>query len=128
MQTLRPLLAALLLAALVPGVAADGRIYRWVDAQGRVHYGDQPARGASEVRVPRVDASGSPAPAAPAISQADCDRTRAELDNYRQAKDIVERDALGKERRYTPEERQQLIAITEGKLAAACGAVPRPAS
>lgn len=119
MQTLRPLLAALLLAALVPGVAADGRIYRWVDAQGRVHYGDQPARGASEVRVPRVDASGSPA---------DCDRTRAELDNYRQAKDIVERDALGKERRYTPEERQQLIAITEGKLAAACGAVPRPAS
>lgn len=42
-----PLIAALLLASLGAGTHATGQVYRWVDWQGRVHYGDRPPAGAS---------------------------------------------------------------------------------
>jgi glutaredoxin len=49
----RPLLAACLLAA----AAAAGAQYKWTDAEGRVHYGDNPPRDAK-----KIEKLGMPAP------------------------------------------------------------------
>jgi glutaredoxin len=54
-----PLFAAVLLAAAVCSPA--GAQYRWVDAEGKIHYGDSPPRDAKEVRSLNVRA----APAGP---------------------------------------------------------------
>lgn len=40
----------LLCALLLPGLAV-AEIYRWVDAQGRVHFGQQPPAGAEQIEV-----------------------------------------------------------------------------
>lgn len=39
-----------LLCILLPGLAS-AQIYRWTDAQGRVHFGEKPAAGATPVEV-----------------------------------------------------------------------------
>jgi len=44
----------MLLPGLLPGLAAAG-VYRWVDGQGRVHFGDQPVAGAQALEVPAFD-------------------------------------------------------------------------
>ena len=43
---------AIIVAATV-GAQADGKVYRWVDEQGKVHFGDRapPAAGATEVKI-----------------------------------------------------------------------------
>lgn len=41
----------LLLLALAPALAAATTVYRWVDAQGVVHYSDQPHPGAKKVET-----------------------------------------------------------------------------
>lgn len=38
------------LAALVPS-AAFGQLYKWIDADGSVNYGDSPPKGARDVRI-----------------------------------------------------------------------------
>ena len=43
-----------LLAGLPLPATADG-VYRWVDAQGRTHFGDQPVRGAQTLDIPAFD-------------------------------------------------------------------------
>ncbi|EWC40033.1 DUF4124 domain-containing protein [Stutzerimonas stutzeri] len=40
----------LLTAALMP-VLAGAEIYRWTDAEGRVHFGQRPAAGAEQIQV-----------------------------------------------------------------------------
>jgi hypothetical protein len=56
---MRHLVALLILACLSP--AAAGEIYRWTDAQGRVHFGDRPPAGAGEA----LPLTSSPTPPAP---------------------------------------------------------------
>lgn len=56
--------AVLLFAALLlvlPGIIRAGGIYRWVDANGSIHYSDQPVPGAQTIRTsaPRL---GEPVP------------------------------------------------------------------
>ncbi|HQU16365.1 MAG: hypothetical protein B7Z66_12930 [Chromatiales bacterium 21-64-14] len=61
--------ALLMILSLFPGVGAGAGIYRWVGADGSVHFGDQPgALGATRV---------TPAPAPPASE--DPDRAEHEL-------------------------------------------------
>ncbi len=48
--TMRPLLSAVLIMLVLPGVAG-AEIYRWVDAQGRVHFGERPLEGAQRLEV-----------------------------------------------------------------------------
>jgi hypothetical protein len=71
----KPLLKLLPLAALLVGVAhAD--IYRWKDAQGRVHYGDQPpATGAQ-----KIEESPPPSPLSPEEANAQLEAIRAKRD------------------------------------------------
>ncbi len=51
----------ILLLALWPLIGMAG-VYKWVDDEGRVHYGDQPGAGSNATQMPEFDA-GSPAPA-----------------------------------------------------------------
>lgn len=46
--------------ALMPLGAHAGKLYRWVDAQGKVHYGDTPPADAAQVEAKKL--SGSVAP------------------------------------------------------------------
>jgi glutaredoxin len=56
----RALLIALLLAAC--GAAAAQSIYRWVDAQGKIHYTSEPPPGTRKEQVrPRVNSYAAPA-------------------------------------------------------------------
>jgi len=68
MRTLLGLVAAGLLscAALVPSALAAGTTtYRWVDAQGIVHYSDTPHPGAEQIQLSGAQTyHGTPAPAA----------------------------------------------------------------
>ena len=47
----------LLLSLVLHSTAASAAIYRWVDADGRVHFSDRRVQGAEAVRVPRPPAS-----------------------------------------------------------------------
>ncbi len=51
--SIRVLLVALLAALAAPAFAA-GQMYRWVDAEGRVHYSDKPQPGAEELAIPEA--------------------------------------------------------------------------
>ncbi len=52
---MRMMLAATLLSLVVPATAG-AEVYRWTDAEGRVHYGDRAPAGAAE----RVDLPSAP--------------------------------------------------------------------
>ena len=122
-----------LCSLLVVGVAAAGdRVYRWKGPDGKIYFGDTPPAGAQDVssvdmRVPgRAGPSTPPAP--PPMSEeqlaardADCANKRTQLKSYRSATRLIERDALGREREYTPEERQRLVAKVEAELQTQCG-------
>ncbi len=43
--------AILFLATVVTGTAAAGEIYKWIDADGNVQYGDRPSGAESEVQL-----------------------------------------------------------------------------
>ena len=55
----------IVLAALVVCSTASAQMYKWVDKDGKVRYGDTPPPGAksSQVRTPVSGAAASPAPA-----------------------------------------------------------------
>lgn len=119
-------LACILLLALVAGGADAGKVYRWVDAQGKVHYGDRPdgAKAAVEVRpgvtttVP--DATPGSDAGAEAKRAALCTQKREQLGTYKNASRIVEKDSLGNEKEFTAEEQLKLIEKTERDIEALC--------
>lgn len=122
-------IACLIVLAASIGPAAAEKVYRWVDAQGKVHYSDQPRGNAQPVEVKPGSGPGNPAAAAPAPSDTqsavqkavDCEKQRSQLETYRQAERIVEKDALGTEREYTAEQKERLVKLTEESFRAACG-------
>lgn len=132
---MRVLVLLLLGCLLLPGLASAGKVYRWVDAQGRVHYGDQPARDARELRqldAPRPAASN----AAPEQSESEptadasedaaaarataCTAKREQLKSYETATTLIEKDTLGREREYSSEERAQLVERARGEVQSLC--------
>ncbi|MEO5691632.1 MAG: DUF4124 domain-containing protein [Usitatibacter sp.] len=52
---------AVLLAALLCGVDAQAQIYKWVDAQGRTHYGEKPADGTPATAIAAPSPPSEPA-------------------------------------------------------------------
>lgn len=114
-----------LLLILAFSAAAAGKTYRWVDAQGKLHYGDQPPANAVPV-TPKLatgdNGSGSPAsgPPAAALAPEECARRKSQLDGYRDASAITETDGLGNKREYTEDQRKQLIARTEQSIRDGC--------
>lgn len=126
-----------LCSLLVVGVAAAGdRVYRWKGADGKVHFGDTPPSGAQDVSNVDTRFAGRAGPSTPPVApplsdeqlaarDADCANKRSQLNSYRNATRLIERDALGREREYTPEERQQLVTKVEAELQTQCGDDPR---
>lgn len=116
--------AGIMLAGmLLSTAAAAGQVYKWVDASGHFHFSDTPQPGWTRVDAQRanvVDATVVPPSDDDAQKAAQCKQKRETLNGYRNASRIVERDALGVERVYTDEQRQQLIAKAEQEAAAAC--------
>jgi Domain of unknown function (DUF4124) len=58
-----PLQLLLLLVAVMPAVTASAGVYRWVDENGRVHFGDRPSAGADtsdEVMIRKQAPSSAP--------------------------------------------------------------------
>lgn len=122
---------ALLCAAAVSGVHA-GQVYKWVDPSGRVHFSDTPQPGWRA-----VDLNESPATSTAAESDAadsgdqvgprdqlraeECQRAKTQLATYKSATKIVERDALGKDKEYSNEERLQLLEQTQKRVKDFCG-------
>jgi Domain of unknown function (DUF4124) len=50
----KALFQILLVLSLVPGLVQADAVYKWVDAQGNVHYTDHPHVGAEKVQLPRT--------------------------------------------------------------------------
>ncbi|HEX4896098.1 MAG TPA: DUF4124 domain-containing protein [Solimonas sp.] len=141
MDQRRPLAVALLLGLSLSAVA--GPVYKYVDPQGRVHYADraQPGWTAVDVRPPPTSSpppetpadpageNGEPgatppaadASATPARDPQACKNQREQLETYKAAAKITEKDGLGREREYTAQERDMLIRQTEQQVKASCG-------
>ena len=51
-----------LLLALVFSVSVAAEVYKWIDEEGRVHYGDRPGGSSNVTRLPGFEASSSPPP------------------------------------------------------------------
>lgn len=147
-MALKSKLFAVLMCAATFAVSA-GQVYKWVDPNGRVHFSDTPRPGWTA-----VDLKSAPTPSAdPAAAEAapqdepssgdadtaaetgvtdrerlraeECKRRKEQLESYRQATKIVERDAQGKEKQYSETERLQLIEQTQRQIAELCGPPPQ---
>lgn len=107
---MKPLLFALLL--LLPTVAlAD--YYQWRDAQGHVHFGDQPPANARDVKPIKSGASASkPEGIAPASDPERRQRTQKLLDAWQAEHKAAERDEE-RSRAATAESRQRCAALRD---------------
>lgn len=139
----RMILTGSLLLALSTGAMA-GQIYKWVDAQGNVHFGAQPPEGQAATSVnPNISQPKLPAPA-PAKAQTDAGEQQAIDEKVKEdiAKQEAERkkycetmrtnlsqlqnnprvrvESEGEVRRLTEEERQARIAESEKAIKENC--------
>lgn len=132
----------LLLLAL--GTAAAGEVYRWVDDNGVLHYGDRPPKGADAERVQPErlgfdSAAGAQGEAAgdartgtagedagdqtertARIRQEQCQQARERLESYRTAARMQIQEGDDETRDMTAEERVQAIARAEADVADLC--------
>jgi uncharacterized protein DUF4124 len=94
--------------------AAQGKLYRWTDKDGNVHYGDVPEGGnAQQVDPHALAPSDSPPPAATGASAADCQLKTTQLATYKNAATITETDAVGNQKELSAEDREKLLAQTQ---------------
>ncbi|WP_373387341.1 DUF4124 domain-containing protein [Pseudomonas alcaligenes] len=141
----RMILACSVLLALSTGATA-GQIYKWVDAQGNVHFGSQPPEGQQAAEVnpnitqPKLNSEKKPQAAAPAEDSEQesidakvkedvakqeaerkkyCESVRTNLSQL-QNNPRVRIEEKGEVRRLTEEERQARIAETEKAIAENC--------
>jgi hypothetical protein len=80
-NVIHPVTVGILLAALATGAGAE--VYRWTDAEGRVHYGDRPSAGSQSVPVGSGAATGQP----PTNDAERLQRQQRMLDAYRQERE-----------------------------------------
>lgn len=129
----RVMFGAILL--LVTPVLFAGQVYKWKDAQGRIHFGDKPADGAQKIEVN--------APASQIQRQKeheselatsektaklfeDCKRNKEQLVTYQNAASVIRKDGLGGEKELDATERAKLIQITQQRVKDTCDALPPP--
>ena len=141
----RMILACSVLLALSTTVSA-GQIYKWVDAQGNVHFGSQPPEGLKAAEVnPNISQPKSPAPQVTATPADNKDAVQEKLDQQaredvakneaerkvyceRIRKDLAQMKANprvriedgGELRRLTEEERQERISKSEASIKENC--------
>lgn len=128
------LVALCLLVAAAPCQAE--KIYRWTGADGKVKYGDMPPSTAKDVqsfdkRIGTTTAAPAAAAAAPTDEQEvarrqNCTTKAAQLKTFSNATKLIEKDALGREREYTAEERKLLVERTQAEIDAQCADLVQP--
>lgn len=115
---------------LAAATAAEaGKVYRWVDTKGQAHYGDVPDGSAREVEEVKVRVGMEPQQEIPApdpvLEEAEglaaCATKQQQLDTYEKSARLIEKDNLGREREFSPEDRALLIARTRTEMIQACG-------
>lgn len=137
-----------MLAALALNGAASGGAYRWVDAQGGVHYGDQPPSGAvtESVQPPLPPGAGEEQKELREISRQRSIQEAEKVKQQEQVREQKQREATrkavctdsqaqrerlerprqlvtfpdGSARRLDEEERQARIRETEARIAESC--------
>lgn len=134
-------------ALLLLSATAMAETYRWVDAEGNVHYGDRPVRGAEsvDIRTPGEAPASRPAPLPVAENddggegdpggdtdtsaggdeaaqvRADlCKQAKERLANYEKADGIYEEDAQGQRRELTLDERVNTILDARQSVETLC--------
>lgn len=96
------ILSSLLLLAFAAG-SATAEVYKWTDAQGKVHFGDKPP--ASEKQpVEKIDAKGAYAPGTDAQVKEVYQRTNRMFD----AKDKMKKDEQARQAQQTAQHRERL--------------------
>src|SRR5579863_3802872 len=137
MKTLLSLIAACVLFAAA--AQADAPIYKWVDAQGKVHYGPAPQSDAAQQlnTVNKGAAIGSSTSAAPAASTAPadanaltqpgpndsaaCKAAKDTLAKYLAADYLYTLDANGQKQKMPKEDQDKTIATAKANVTQACG-------
>jgi hypothetical protein len=108
---IHPAFAGITLALVAAAAGAQG-IHKWIDAQGRVHFGDRPP-DASGAYAP---SAGSPAPGGVAPSEAErVQRRQKMLDAYQQER--LERQEAEAKQKAEEAERQRRCAVARDRLA-----------
>lgn len=120
----------ILLVLLLSTAASANPVYKWTDKNGRVHFGDKPVANSEMIKgkpgtEPAVQTDESQAKAKQAEA---CQRERDQLNVYQNAARLVEKDALGREREYSAEDKQKLIQMSEQKVKEVCNAKPAAAA
>jgi hypothetical protein len=115
--------------ALVCAAASAGEVYKWKDKDGRLHYGDRPKHIDAAPVLINPDAGGTPNEqfATRQAREDECATKKAQLEAYRRAPSISEVDNLGKQREYTPAEREQFLTLQQQKVDALCAPPPSQA-
>jgi hypothetical protein len=117
---------------------ADAPIYKWVDAQGKVHYGPQPQGDAAQQlsavnKGQGIPAGGTVAPAATAApsdgtaltqagpnDSAACKAAKDTLAKYLGADYLYTLDASGQKQKMSKEDQDKTIASAKDSVAKAC--------
>jgi hypothetical protein len=118
-----------LCVVLACAAASAGEVYKWKDKDGHVHYGDRPKHiEAAPVLInPDSLSTSNEQFATRQAREAECAKRKSQLDNYRRAPSISEVDNLGKQREYTPAERDQFLALQQQKVDEMCAPLPSQA-
>jgi hypothetical protein len=118
-----------LCVVLACAAASAGEVYKWKDKDGRIHYGDRPKHIDAAPVLINPDAVTTPNEqfASRQAREAECAKKTAQLENYKRAPSISEVDNLGKQREYTPAEREQFLAMQQQKVDALCAPPPSQA-
>ncbi len=113
------------------GLLQAENIYRWVDANGVVTYGDRPEVGSEPVQVrngkavppkdaPQKTASKNPDESMDEIRENQCKLARKRYSEFSNSAQIVETDEFGKKRELDAEERLTSIAKAKGDVESYC--------
>jgi membrane protein involved in colicin uptake len=89
MKNLQPLILLTLCLLCLSPLSFAGKIYKWTDSEGQVHYGERPPSGqAKQIKVPTGPAHSPSPPAKPASRQ---EATQKLLDSFdKERKDKAE--------------------------------------
>lgn len=124
------------LVCLLTAGLSQAEVYRWVDAQGVVHYSDNTnVSGAAPVDLKNPDTSNRTAPSQPlqdntpaddsaqisAVRNQQCAKAKEQLSKYKNAQKIVATDADGKQRELTADEQVTEIVRTQNRVKSLCG-------
>jgi hypothetical protein len=119
------LAGASLLLFCAAAAAQSPTLYKWVDKDGHVHYGDSPGDAKAKPINPNVLSNGEDAstvdPAVAEKKQQECKRKADEYNRFKAAGGISETDALGNTRTYSAEDKEKLLERRRQDLVQQCG-------